>query len=294
MLLLAATLALVIGLTLGLLGGGGSILTLPVLVYVLHVDAKQAIASSLLVVGTTALVSAAVHARAGNVDYKTGAIFGVAGMLGAFGGGRVAGYLPGNLLLGAFAAVMLVTAVAMMRPRKEPAPGAPRPVSLARILAAGLAVGLVAGLVGAGGGFLVVPALVLFGGLDMRRAIGTSLMVIALQSFAGFAGHISHTHVDWQLTGIVTVMAVIGSLAGVRLARRLSTEALRRGFAWFVLAMAVFMVGRQVSLAAAAGVSVLALAIILVISRRGRAPSSTCSALPEAPVRLDSKVEQHV
>lgn len=294
MLLLAATLALVIGLTLGLLGGGGSILTLPVLVYVLHVDAKQAIASSLLVVGTTALVSAAVHARAGNVDYKTGAIFGVAGMLGAFGGGRVAGYLPGNLLLGAFAVVMLVTAVAMMRPRKEPAAGAPRPVSVARILAAGLAVGLVAGLVGAGGGFLVVPALVLFGGLDMRRAIGTSLMVIALQSFSGFAGHISHTHIDWQLTGIVTVMAVIGSLAGVRLARLLSTESLRRGFAWFVLAMAVFMVGRQVSLAAAAGVSVLALAIIFVISRRGRAPVPACGALPEAPVRLDSKVEQHV
>lgn len=288
MLYLAAALALVIGLTLGLLGGGGSILTLPVLVYVLHVDPKQAIASSLLVVGTTALASAAAHARAGNVDYRTGAMFGVAGMAGAFGGGRVAGHLPGELLLGGFAAVMLVTAIAMMRPRREPAAGEVRRASPVRVIGAGLAVGALSGLVGAGGGFLVVPALALFGGLTMRRAIGTSLMVIALQSFAGFAGHVTHTHIDWPLTALVAGLAVVGSLAGARLAHLLSTAALRRGFAWFVLAMAVFMIGRQVSLPAAGVTAAVSLAVVLLVVRR-RGPAPTGSESIHNP-----KVEQHV
>jgi len=268
MLFLAAILALLIGVTLGLLGGGGSILTLPILVYVLHQDAKESIAASLFVVGTTAFVSAITHARAGNVDYKRGLIFGAASMAGAFGGGRVAGYLPGNVLLGAFAAMMLVTSIAMMRPRKEPAPGEKHALSVVRVLAAGAGVGLIAGLVGAGGGFLIVPALVLFGGLDMRRAIGTSLFVLTLQSFAGFAGHVTHTHVNWSLTALVTTAAVIGSLGGARLARRLSVQALRSGFAWFVLAMAVFMIGKQVSLLAAAITAVAAVTIVLVFVRK--------------------------
>ncbi len=272
MLFLAAILALLIGVTLGLLGGGGSILTLPILVYVLHQDAKESIAASLFVVGTTAFVSAITHARAGNVDYKRGLIFGAASMAGAFGGGRVAGYLPGNVLLGAFAAMMLVTSIAMMRPRKEPAPGEKHALSVGRVLAAGAGVGLIAGLVGAGGGFLIVPALVLFGGLDMRRAIGTSLFVLTLQSFAGFAGHVTHTHVNWSLTALVTTAAVIGSLGGARLARRLSVQALRSGFAWFVLAMAVFMIGKQVSLLAAAITAVVAVTIVLVFVRKSTAP----------------------
>jgi hypothetical protein len=287
MLLVAASLALIIGLTLGLLGGGGSILTLPVLVYVLHVEAKEAIASSLLVVGTTALVSAAAHARARNVDLRTGAIFGAASMGGAFAGGRVAGSLPGNVLLGMFAAVMLVTAIAMMRPRREPEAGERR-LAIGRVIGAGVAVGVVAGLVGAGGGFLVVPALALFGGLDMRRAIGTSLLVIALQSFAGFAGHITHAHIDWQLTGVITGVAVAGSLAGARLAKHLSTAALRGGFAWFVLAMAVFMVWRQVSLAAAAVTGVASLIAVFVFSRR----SAGSHKDTPAPLARGEKAEQ--
>lgn len=278
MLYVAATLALLIGLTLGLLGGGGSILTLPVLVYVLGIEAKQAIASSLVVVGATALVSAAAHARARNVDYRTGALFGVAGVAGAFAGGRIAGLLPGNVLLGAFAAVMLVTAIAMMRPRAEPPPGERR-ISVVRVLLVGVSVGIVSGLVGAGGGFLVVPALVLFGGLDTRRAIGTSLMVIAFQSFAGFAGHAAHTHIDWQLVGVVTAFAVGGSLGGAALAKRLSTAALRRGFAWFVLAMAVFMVARQVSLAAAGAVAAVSLVLVLFLSHRGRVDQAASSSV---------------
>lgn len=267
MLFLAAILALLIGVTLGLLGGGGSILTLPILVYVLHQDPKESIAASLFVVGTTALVSAITHARQGNVDYRRGLIFGAASMAGAFAGGQVAGRLPASVLLGAFAAMMLVTSIAMMRPRKESAEQ--HTLSVGRVLAAGAGVGLVAGLVGAGGGFLIVPALVLFGGLDMRKAIGTSLFVLTLQSFAGFAGHVTHTHVNWTLTAIVTTSAVIGSLGGVRLARRLSVQALRAGFAWFVLAMAVFMIGKQVSLAAAAIAAVVAVAVVLLVIRKG-------------------------
>ena len=292
MLFLAAFLALLIGVTLGLLGGGGSILTLPILVYVLHQDPKEAIAGSLFVVGTTALVSAIQHARAGNVDYKRGLIFGAASMAGAFAGGQVAGHLPGNVLLGAFAAMMLVTSIAMMRPRREPVAGEKHPLFVGRELAAGAGVGLVAGLVGAGGGFLIVPALVLFGGLDMRRSIGTSLMVLTLQSFAGFAGHVPHTHVNWTLTAIVTTAAVMGSLVGARLAKRLSVATLRRGFAWFVLAMAVFMIGKQVSLLAAALTAVVSVAIVLVVQRRRGAHVE--SPVPSNPKILpNTKVEQN-
>lgn len=261
MLLVALLLALVIGLTLGLLGGGGSILTLPVLVYVLHLEPKEAIAASLVVVGTTALVSAVAHARAGNVNYRVGGIFAVFGMAGAFAGGRVAGLLPGDVLLGAFAAMMTVTALAMMRPKAEPTEEK-RAIALGRVIASALVVGAAAGLVGAGGGFLVVPALVLFGGLDTRRAIGTSLMVIALQSFAGLAGHIGHAHLDLSLVGIVTGAAIVGSLAGTALAKKLPAASLRSGFAWFVLAMAIFMVGRQLSIAIAAIVALVALVLI--------------------------------
>jgi len=285
MLIVAAALALLIGLSLGLLGGGGSLLTLPMLVYVLDVEPGQAIASSLLVVASTALVSAVVHARAGNVDYRTGALFGAAGMAGAFGGGRLAGHLPGNVLLAAFAAVMLAAGLAMIQPRKGGAAAAPPGhVSIVRILAAGAGAGAVAGLVGAGGGFLVVPALVLFGGLDMRRAIGTSLLVIALQSFAGYAGHVTHTSIDVPLTAQITGLAILGSLAGARLARRLRAETLRCGFAWLVLAMAVFMLWRQVSWSVAVTAAALALAVVFVTSRR-RADV----AHPTAPLCLGSR-----
>jgi uncharacterized membrane protein YfcA len=280
MLFVAAALALLIGVSLGLLGGGGSILTLPVLVYLLHLEPKQAIVSSLVVVGATALVSAAVHARARNVDYRAAALFGAAGMAGAFGGGRVAGHVPGEALLAAFAAVMLVTAIAMMLSRRGAVTGEPRPISVVRILAAGAGAGFVAGMVGAGGGFLVVPALVLFSGLDMRRAVGTSLLVIAAQSFAGLAGHLAHTTVDWRLTGLVTLLAVLGSVAGARLTARLPAEALRRGFAWLVLAMAVLMIGRQLSWLAAGITAALALTALFVWARAHR-PSSIDSNLEQ-------------
>jgi uncharacterized protein len=247
--LVALTLSLLIGLSLGLLGGGGSILTVPILVYALGLEAKSAIATSLLVVGITSIAAVVPHARAGRVRWRTGVTFGVAGMLGAYAAGLVAHYIPATILLVAFAVMMLVTAVAMMRgrrsgPNAEQIAGS-RELPVVTVLVEGLLVGAVTGLVGAGGGFLVVPALVLLGGIPMSTAVGTSLVVIAMKSLAGFAGYLGHVEVDWTLAVVVSSSAVVGSIVGSKLAGIVPQEALRRGFAWFVLAMGTFMIARQ-------------------------------------------------
>lgn len=272
---LVATLlaAVLIGLALGGLGGGGSILTVPVLVYLAGVDPKPAIAMSLVVVGVTAAVALVPHARAGHVRWRTGLLFGSAGMAGAYAGGRLGSYLPGPVLMVAFGVMMLVTAVAMLRPSirrvpaavsagssagsagvdtspvaaagVEPAPLSPRRRPVLPILLEGAAVGLVTGLVGAGGGFLVVPVLVLLGGLSMPAAVGTSLLVIALKSGAALAGYLQATVIDWPLAIAVTALAVTGSLIGARLVRRVDAESLRRGFGWFVVVMGVAVLAGQ-------------------------------------------------
>ncbi len=237
--LLTLAAALMVGLALGGLGGGGSILTVPVLIYLAGVDPKPAIAMSLVVVGVTAAVALIPHARAGRVHWRTGLLFGGFGMAGAYAGGRIAAFVPANVLLAGFAVMMLVTAVAMLRPNRTAAPAAAavhrRP--LAKIAIEGAAVGLITGLVGAGGGFLVVPALVLLGGLSMPAAVGTSLLVISLKSGAALAGYLHSVAIDWPLTLSVTALAVAGSLIGARLAGRADPGALRRGFGWFVIVM---------------------------------------------------------
>lgn len=238
---LAGALSLVIGVTLGLLGGGGSILTLPMLVYVMSVDAKPAIASSLFVVGVTSFVGTLGHARAGRVKWHVGGLFGISGMAGAFAGGKVAAFVPGTLLLLGFGAMMLLTSFAMIRGRREGADDGGRPVSVVKALALGASVGFVAGMVGAGGGFLVVPSLVLIGGLAMKEAVATSLLVITMQSVAGFAGHVTHVALDWPLLAVVTGAAVVGSLFGARLTKRFAPATLRKAFGWLVLAMGLFL-----------------------------------------------------
>jgi uncharacterized membrane protein YfcA len=245
-LVLTVVLAVGIGISLGLLGGGGSILAVPLLVYVAHLPAKEAIATSLLVVGATSAVGVLPHARAGRVRWRTGLIFGFAGMTGAYAGGRLAAYIPGTVLLAGFALMMLATSVAMIRGRR-PKPGKPVPHELPvlHVIADGIVVGLVTGLVGAGGGFLVVPALALLGGLPMPVAVGTSLLVIAMKSFAGLAGYLSTIHIDWPLAAAVTTAAVLGSLAGGRLAGRIPETILRKAFGWFVAAMGVFVLAQQ-------------------------------------------------
>jgi cytochrome c/uncharacterized membrane protein YfcA len=247
LLVLAVALSLLIGVSLGLLGGGGSILTVPILIYALQVEEKSAIASSLLIVGVTSLVAVIQHARAGNVVWRMGLLFSAGSMAGAFGGGMLAKHIPSSVLLLLFAAIMIATAVAMWRGRADaPVLAQPKALNIPVILAEGLVVGLVTGLVGAGGGFLVVPALALLGGLPMQMAVGTSLLVIALKSFAGFAGYASHVTVDWSLTFVVMAAAIVGSLVGARLTALVSPAMLRRGFAGFVLLMGVFLLGKQV------------------------------------------------
>jgi uncharacterized membrane protein YfcA len=252
MLPLALLFALLIGVSLGLLGGGGSILTVPILRYVLGMEGHTAIATSLLVVGTTSLAGLLVHARRGRVQWRTGLVFGAAGMLGAYLAGRIAHLVPAALLLVGFSVMMFSAALALLRPeRKLRAPGLDRrarPPSLLpvpKILVQGLAVGAVAGLVGAGGGFLVVPALVLLGRLPMATAIGTSLLVISLQSFAGFAGYLGHTAIDLRAGLSVSAAAVAGSFGAALLVSRLSAQTLRHGFGWFVIAMAFFILARE-------------------------------------------------
>jgi uncharacterized membrane protein YfcA len=248
--LFALVLSSLIGLALGLLGGGGSILTVPVLVYGLGLEPKRAIATSLLVVGVTSSAALYAHARKGIVNYRTGLVFGGAAMLGAFAGGRVASLIPGAMLLVGFSIMMFATAVAMLRgcndaASADTAEGRASSLPVARVIWHGSIVGALTGLVGAGGGFLIVPALVLLGGMPMRMAVATSLLVIAMKSFAGFAGYVGHVAIDWQLASLVAAAAVAGSLVGSLLSARVPQSALRRFFAWFVMAMAVFILSRE-------------------------------------------------
>lgn len=255
--IIGTALAVLIGVALGLLGGGGSILTVPILVYVIGVPAHEAIALSLLVVGTTSIAALAPHARGGRVRWRTGLLFGATAMVGAYIAGRLAHYVPATVLLLLFGGMMLITAIAMMRGGKSKpdaaaalSAGAPeasfRELPIFKIVLEGLAVGAVTGLVGAGGGFLVVPALVLLGKLPMRVAVGTSLLVIAMKSFAAFAGYVQTVSVDWPLAALVTAAAVVGSFGGSALAGRVPEGMLRRGFAWFVVIMAVFILFQEV------------------------------------------------
>jgi uncharacterized membrane protein YfcA len=246
MIVLTLLAAALVGVALAVLGGGGSILTVPILVYLAGQDPKQAIAMSLFVVGVTSAVGAVSHARAGRVRWRTGLVFGTAGMAGAYGGGRLAELVPGTWLLVGFAVMMIATATAMIRGRRDGAEVKPHgELPIGRVVAEGLVVGAVTGLVGAGGGFLVVPALALLGGLPMAVAVGTSLVVIAMKSFAGLAGYLATVHIDWTLTAAVTLAAVVGSLAGGRLVGRIPETLLRKGFGWFVLVMGGFVLAQQ-------------------------------------------------
>lgn len=244
MLLVGALLALPMGLLLGLLGGGGSILTVPILVYVLGLGPKEAIATSLLVVGVTSAISSLQHARAGNVMYRTGLLFGVFAMAGAYLGGVIAGFLTGHVLILLFALLMLVVAIAMLRPRSA-GPQSERSFAPVKAAFVGFGVGCITGMVGAGGGFVIVPAMVLFGGLGVRVAIGTSLFIIAMNSFAGLAGHLGHISVDLRLAAAFTIPAVLGSFVGARLSGRISPDTLRRVFGYFVLVMAAVMLYKE-------------------------------------------------
>ncbi len=247
--ILGLLLSVLVGVSLGMLGGGGSILTLPILMYAMDMDKKVAIATSLLVVGTTSAAAVISHARAGNVAWRTGLLFAMAGSVGAFAGGFAADWIPASWLIRSFLVMMLLTSGAMLRGRKEVTAAPVTDLPLGKIAIDGVAVGIVTGLVGAGGGFLVVPALALLGGLEMRRAVGTSLVVIAIKSVFGFLGHATHVQVDYATAGMVTGAAVVGSFAGGIFATKVPQEVLKKGFGVFVLLMAFYMGWKEFSTA---------------------------------------------
>jgi uncharacterized membrane protein YfcA len=236
------------GITLGLLGGGGSILAVPILKYALGFGAKEAIASSLAVVGATSLFGAASHWREGRVRWRTGLVFGLVAMAGAYLGAEyLAPFLSGATQLALFGVVMLVAAFFMFREGESArdAPGTEKG-SLAGtyfllLFALGGAVGVLTGLVGVGGGFLIVPALVLLAKVPMKEAVGTSLLVIALNSFAGFAGYLGEVSFEWGLMVLFAALAVAGSFAGTYLVRFVPQGALKRSFAVFLIIMAAFI-----------------------------------------------------
>lgn len=244
-------LSALIGLSLGLLGGGGSILMLPMLVYLVHMDPKAAIATSLLVVGTTSAVAMIGRALRGRVCWTTGLSFSLASMAGAYAGGRLAEFVPGSALLLLFGLIMFGTAFAMLGTSRrtpdneEGGPLCPTDLPLPAILFDGVLVGCLTGLVGAGGGFLIVPALALLGRLPMQSAIGTSLLVLTLQSFAALAGHSQHVTIDLHLAAIIVGGTVSGSLVGGLLARFVNATLLRRLFGLLVLAVASHLVYRE-------------------------------------------------
>ena len=247
MLLLGYALAALIGLSLGLMGGGGSILTVPIFVYVLGYDPKLAIVMSLPVVGGTSLVGAIGHWRSGNVDLRTAALFGAVAMAGAFVGARLAVFLAGAFQLALLAIVMLIAAASMLRSAMRSAPLASdaflkqRPLTLGLLVPVAIGVGLLTGLVGIGGGFLVVPALVLLARVPMKQAVGTSLLVIAMNSASGFAGYAGTVTVPWGFVATFMLVSIMGILAGTWLVRFVSQPALKRAFALFLVVMGTFI-----------------------------------------------------
>jgi uncharacterized membrane protein YfcA/uncharacterized membrane protein YedE/YeeE len=246
MIALGLGLSLLMGATLGLLGGGGSILAVPILVYVFGMDAKAALATSLLVVAVSSALGATQHARRGNVWPRAALTFGGVAMIGAYGGARLAAFVPSHVLLLLFAGLLAATATVMLR---NAAPGrrtpeAP-PSTFPKLAAEGLGVGMLTGLLGAGGGFLIVPVLTTLGGLPMHAAVGTSLLVIALNAGTALLGYLAHVSLDGRIAALVTVAAVIGSLLGGSVAARLPAATLRRAFAGLVLAMGVAIVANE-------------------------------------------------
>jgi uncharacterized membrane protein YfcA len=246
--------AVAIGLSLGLLGSGGSVLTVPVLVYLVGQEEKVAIAGSLAVVGSIALVGALPYLARRMIDWRSLGLFGVPGMAGTWIGAWAAAFVSGPTQLLVFALVMLFAAFLMLRTQPV-VKAAPATRQAWKVITDGLAVGALTGFVGVGGGFLIVPALVLLGGLDMHRAVATSLAIIALKSFAGFWKYLDvlddrGLHLDWGVLATVTLLGVAGSLVGNRVAVRLPHAKLKKGFGVFLVLMGVFIIYRNLSVIA--------------------------------------------
>jgi hypothetical protein len=242
--ILGYALAVLIGVSLGLLGGGGAILTVPALVYVMGMDVKQAVPTSLVIVGLTAFTGMLRHRSAGTVDVRAAVTFGPAAILGSLIGTRAALLVASEVQLVVFGVILLAAATMMLRPRREALHPA-RPRGLPLIVVIGTGVGFLTGFIGVGGGFMYVPALALLAGLDMKKAVGTSLALIAMSSAAGVGGYLGHVEFDWLLVGIFTGLAFAGVQIGSALVPKVSQERLRRWFAVLLLVMGVVVLIRR-------------------------------------------------
>jgi uncharacterized membrane protein YfcA len=235
--IVAMILAILVGLSLGALGSGGSIITIPILVYVAGVRAENAVGMSLVIVGTTSLMGALLHLRRGNVALKPSFLFAATGMVGSYFGSRGTHLLAPRTLMLLFSIIMLIVGIRMWRSTVGTLEkGAFRPL---RCLGVGFVVGMLTGFLGIGGGFLIVPALVLYAGLDSRMAVGTSLAVIALNAPAGVIGQLRFASLDWPLLAGFLVFALAGMVAGAMLVNSLAETRLRQLFASTVLILAV-------------------------------------------------------
>lgn len=238
--------AALIGLSLGLLGGGGSILTVPILVYAMGMEEKLAIALSLAIVGATSLFGAFSHYRNKNIDLKVFWAFGPVAMFGTFLGAKLSVYLSGQLQLLLFAVIMIVAAYFMLRPQKgidqaDPGLEQAKKLNYGLIAAEGIVVGIITGLVGVGGGFLIVPALVLLAGISMKRAVGTSLLIISAKSFAGFAGYVGLVEIPWLFLLKFTSVSIAGIFVGSALVKHVPQGTLKKIFAVFLVIMGIFI-----------------------------------------------------
>ncbi|MFF4403242.1 sulfite exporter TauE/SafE family protein [Streptomyces sp. NPDC001404] len=241
-LILALVCGAVVGLALGALGGGGSVLAVPALIYLLGFSPAAATTASLLIVTVTSATALYAHARAGRVRWKAGLLFAAAGLLPAAAAGAAAARLPQPALTAAFAGIAALAAVGMLRPHRAPASAEPRPARPGRAAGAGAGLGALTGLLGVGGGFLAVPTLVTVLAFEMQAAVGTSLLIITANSLAALATRgATTTGLDWAVIAPFIAAAVLGAWDGKRLADKVSGTRLRRAFAITLLAVAAFM-----------------------------------------------------
>ncbi len=259
-------LASLVGVSLGLIGGGGSILTVPILVYLMGVNPVLATSYSLFIVGATSLVGAANNYRKGFVNVRTALLFGMSSITTVFITRKILmpkipevlyqstafTFTHSMATMVLFAVLMLLASIAMIRndgESKQPlAEGASKTNELVKLLFNGILIGLVTGLLGAGGGFLVIPALVLILKMPMKEAVGTSLLIIALNSLIGFTGDLGHVAIDWQFLISISLIAVAGIFVGGFLAKKIDGEKLKKAFGWFVLVMGIYILVKEILL----------------------------------------------
>ena len=253
--------AILIGVSLGLIGGGGSILTVPVLVYILGVNPVLATAYSLFVVGSTSLVGAATYMKKGLVNYKTALVFAIPSFIAVFLTRKfLVPALPDPLftlgeaiitknigIMVFFALIMLAASYSMITAKKCVDCDENEPVvfNFPMIALEGSVVGVITGIVGAGGGFLIIPALVLLAKLPMKLAVGTSLLIIAAKSLIGFLGDLSTQTIDWQMLLIFTSLSIVGIFIGSALSKKINEKILKTGFGWFVLVMGIYIITKE-------------------------------------------------